>query len=92
MFRKSFKFMGAFFMGAFIVLIAVGIGAVFYFTGDMVHVADKFFNAIRENDLDQAFATYYEAGVDQNAPQSLTLRFSSELQIDEQDGPATTRI
>jgi hypothetical protein len=66
-----------------IVLITLGIGAVFYFTGDMMDVSDELINAIRENDLDPAFSRYYEAGVDLSVIEPRTPQFSPELRIDE---------
>lgn len=37
-------------------LVAAGIGAVFYFTSDMTDTADRFFGAIRDNDIDRSHA------------------------------------
>jgi len=37
-------------------LVVIGIAAVFYFTADMVTVADKFLAAVKSNDIDKAYS------------------------------------
>ena len=50
MFKKLLKV-----IAVLVILIAVGIGSVFYFTSDMVDVSDEFFAALRDDDLDHAY-------------------------------------
>lgn len=48
------------FLGALAALIVIGIGAVFYFTSDMVDATDEFFDAVKSNNLDQAYTSLSE--------------------------------
>jgi len=38
------------------VIVVLGIAAVFYFTSDMVTVADDFFNAVKSGDISKAYS------------------------------------
>lgn len=39
-----------------VVVIVLAIGAIFFFTGDMVETGDKFFQALKENNLPEAYS------------------------------------
>jgi hypothetical protein len=47
-------------ISAIIVVIAIALGAVFYFTADMVTAADNFFNSVEQGNVDEAYSKLSE--------------------------------